>query len=55
MSSDEPMEDYKEAELYYEKVQQFDNYSLLKIELITGRYHQIRAQLATMDMPIKAT
>ncbi|MBK9042458.1 MAG: RNA pseudouridine synthase [Saprospiraceae bacterium] len=53
MSSDEPMEDYKEAELYYEKVQQFDNYSLLKIELITGRYHQIRAQLATMDMPIK--
>lgn len=53
MTSDEPMEDYKEAVLYYEKKQSFDNYTLLKIELITGRYHQIRAQLATMEMPVK--
>lgn len=53
MTSDEPLEDYKEALLTYTKVQDFDRYSLLKIDLITGRFHQIRAQLATMEMPIK--
>lgn len=53
MTADEPMEGYKEAVLYYEKMQEFDNYSLLKVELVTGRFHQIRAQLATEEMPVK--
>ena len=30
-----------------------DNYHLLEIELQTGRYHQIRAQLAAIGCPIK--
>jgi 23S rRNA pseudouridine1911/1915/1917 synthase len=54
MTADEPVnENYKEAILVYERVQSFDNYHLLKIDLKTGRFHQIRAQLATFEMPIK--
>jgi 23S rRNA pseudouridine1911/1915/1917 synthase len=30
-----------------------ENYYLLEINLITGRHHQIRAQLAHIDCPIK--
>ena len=30
-----------------------DNYSLIEIELLTGRHHQIRAQLAKIGYPIK--
>jgi len=44
---------YKEAILEYELLQSFDNYHLLRIFLKTGRFHQIRAQLATMELPIK--
>ena len=43
----------KKAELKYELLKSIDNYHLLKIELITGRFHQIRAQLAAIDNPIK--
>ncbi|MBK9150515.1 MAG: RNA pseudouridine synthase [Saprospiraceae bacterium] len=54
MTADEPLTpEYKEAILYYTAVQEFDNYHLLKIELKTGRFHQIRAQLATVDLRIK--
>lgn len=41
-----------EAVLEYKKIQKFDNYSLLEIHLCTGRYHQIRAQLAAENCPI---
>ena len=41
------------AELNYRVIAQSDNYYLLEIELITGRKHQIRAQLAHMGCPIK--
>ena len=44
---------YKESILEYELLQSFDNYHLLRIYLKTGRFHQIRAQLATMELPIK--
>ena len=41
-----------EAVLKYKKIQQVDNYSLLEVHLFTGRYHQIRAQLAAVGCPI---
>ncbi len=40
------------AELTYETVRSNGKYSLLKIELKTGRFHQIRAQLAHIGHPI---
>lgn len=45
-------EDGDVAELVYETVSFNEKYSLLKIELITGRFHQIRAQLAEAGHPI---
>ncbi len=54
MTADEQVdENFKEAILEYTLLQSFDNYHLLKIDLKSGRFHQIRAQLATMEMPIK--
>ncbi len=41
------------AELNYKLVTKSDHYYLLEIELLTGRHHQIRAQLAAMGCPIK--
>ncbi|MEM9821701.1 MAG: RNA pseudouridine synthase [Bacteroidota bacterium] len=43
----------KKASLEYKVIGQIDNYYLLEINLITGRHHQIRAQLAAIDCPIK--
>ena len=43
----------KMAELIYTKKQGFDRYSLLEIELLTGRHHQIRAQLSKEGLIIK--
>ncbi|MBK8826438.1 MAG: RNA pseudouridine synthase [Saprospiraceae bacterium] len=54
MTADEKVDEYfKEAVLEYTLLQSFDKYHLLRIDLKTGRFHQIRAQLATMEMPIK--
>jgi len=36
----------KKAELIYTHIESSNNYHLLEIELLTGRHHQIRAQLA---------
>ena len=41
------------AELFYKQIAHSDNYFLLEVELITGRHHQIRAQLAKIGCPIK--
>jgi len=41
------------AELDYELIASSDNYYLLEIHPHTGRHHQIRVQLSTMDSPIK--
>lgn len=41
------------AELEYETIAQSDTYFLLKINLLTGRHHQIRAQLAAIGCPVK--
>ena len=43
----------KKAVLLYEVIAKSDRYYLLKIDLITGRHHQIRAQLAAIQCPIK--
>ena len=43
----------KKAVLRYKLVASSDNYSLLEIELETGRHHQIRCQLAKIGSPIK--
>ena len=43
----------KRAELNYQIIGQSDRYTLLEVNLITGRHHQIRCQLAAMDCPIK--
>lgn len=41
------------AEMKYRKIAESDRYQLIEIELITGRHHQIRAQLAALGMPIR--
>ncbi|WP_425075736.1 RluA family pseudouridine synthase [Psychroserpens sp. S379A] len=43
----------KKAILHYSIKQVLDNYTLLEIELETGRHHQIRCQLANIGSPIK--
>lgn len=46
-------EDRKKAVLHYKVLKNLDNYSLLEIDLETGRHHQIRCQLASIGHPIK--
>lgn len=43
----------KFARLSYRHVASLDNYYLLEIDLLTGRHHQIRVQLGTLNMRIK--
>jgi 23S rRNA pseudouridine1911/1915/1917 synthase len=49
----EPQEGADEAILDYQVIQQFDNFLLLRIDLITGRKHQIRAQLSALGVPVR--
>ena len=51
--SEEEKEGYKKADLDYEVIAETDNYSILKVQIETGRFHQIRAQLAHMGHSIK--
>lgn len=50
---DSPVKDAKEAVLKYELLNSSSNYHLLGIELMTGRHHQIRAQLSKIGCPIR--
>ena len=43
----------KRALLYYRHIASSQNYSLVEVELKTGRHHQIRCQLASIGCPIK--
>ena len=43
----------KFSELIYTKKRDLDRYTLLEIELLTGRHHQIRAQLSAEEIIIK--
>ena len=47
------IEGSKKAILHYSVIKKLDNYSLLEIDLETGRHHQIRAQLSAIGSPIK--
>ena len=48
-----PEKNRKEARLIYHLLSKSDKYFLLEIDLMTGRHHQIRAQLAHIGCPIK--
>jgi 23S rRNA pseudouridine1911/1915/1917 synthase len=43
----------KKAMLQYKEIARGDNYSLLEVQLMTGRHHQIRCQLSAIGCPIK--
>ncbi|MFN4853400.1 MAG: RluA family pseudouridine synthase [Bacteroidota bacterium] len=43
----------QKSELHYKLLGKSDNYYLLEVKPITGRHHQIRAQLSAMGCPIK--
>ena len=43
----------KKAQLRYRVLAIGERYALLEVQLMTGRHHQIRCQLATMGCPIK--
>ncbi|MEG2319044.1 MAG: RNA pseudouridine synthase [Mucinivorans sp.] len=53
MALDSPTKDSQEAVLKYRLVKSSDRYHLLEVELLTGRHHQIRAQLAAIGCKIK--
>lgn len=47
------IKDGKKAILAYRIIRELNNHYLLEVDLKTGRHHQIRAQLAAIDSPIK--
>ncbi len=50
---DEHTEGARKAVLSYKVIEKYNRYSLLEVELQTGRHHQIRVQLAAMGHCIK--
>lgn len=50
---DTPRAGAKEARLRYDTLAASTNYTLVGVELLTGRHHQIRAQLSRIGCPIK--
>ena len=49
----QPKEGAKEARLRYRLLSSSERYHLVEVELLTGRKHQIRVQLASVGCPIK--
>jgi len=45
--------DSKKSVLHYKTLKSLDNYTLLEIDLETGRHHQIRSQLSAIGCSIK--
>ncbi len=52
-ASNEKKEGFLKAELQYRFLKKLEHYFLYEIKLITGRHHQIRAQLSHIGSPIK--
>ena len=52
-SYDHEVPNSKKAILKYRLIGHTDNYSLLEVNLLTGRHHQIRCQLASIGCAIK--
>ncbi|MEI6172310.1 MAG: RluA family pseudouridine synthase [Bacteroidota bacterium] len=50
---DRPVNGSQKAELIYRIIDKSDAYYLLSVQLLTGRHHQIRAQLSSLGCPIK--
>lgn len=50
---EKPVKDGLKSELIYKYIKSSDTYHLLEIKLLTGRHHQIRAQLSAIGCPIK--
>jgi len=50
---DREMQLSKKAELIYTVIGKSDKFFLLEINLLTGRHHQIRAQLSKIGCPVK--
>ncbi|MDR2652737.1 MAG: RluA family pseudouridine synthase, partial [Prevotellaceae bacterium] len=50
---EKPSSNTKQAKLHYKLICRSNTYFLLEIELMTGRHHQIRCQLAATGCPIK--
>ncbi|MEG1612110.1 MAG: RluA family pseudouridine synthase [Alistipes sp.] len=50
---DSPRGDAKEARLRYATLGAGDHYTLVEVELLTGRHHQIRAQFSKIGCPIR--
>lgn len=50
---DREVPDSKKAVLHYKVIGRSDNYTLVEVNLMTGRHHQIRCQLANIGCPIK--
>ena len=48
----EPGKDVQEAILHYEVLSKTENLSKVRIELVTGRTHQIRAQFSSRNLPL---
>ena len=49
----EPRDGFLKCELDYKVVHHLDKYTLLEVDPLTGRHHQIRVQLSTSGWPIK--
>lgn len=49
----QPTAEAKKAVLHYSVIGNLNNYSLIEVELHTGRSHQIRSQLSYIGFPIK--
>lgn len=52
-SYDNEVKGSKKARLIYRLISRTDRYYLLEIDLLTGRHHQIRSQLAKIGCPIR--
>lgn len=52
-ASEEEKPDSLRSELKYKVLGSIENYHLLEVGMLSGRHHQIRAQLAQMGCPIK--